>query len=221
MTLEDLHIIVIQGVDNLNAQISDALHAEEINLILQMMQNSFIRGFFKPNREMVSVESTILSQADLKNLIKFDIELEKVPAPIVSYVSFNAPDTLMYPIALTAQVDRSPQSEEKMPVRIVPHEDLEKTLQNPYATTHHLSPVGVVYTNTISVYTKKRFIVNKAFLTYLKKPTEIKGIDLSIVLNDFSDEVYEIIGRKAIEYILETYQSQRFQTNVLENQMNK
>lgn len=56
MTLEDLHIIVIQGVDNLNAHISDALHPQEINLILQMMQNSFIRGFFKPNREMVSVE---------------------------------------------------------------------------------------------------------------------------------------------------------------------
>lgn len=221
MTLEDLHIIVIQGVDNLNAHISDALHPQEINLILQMMQNSFIRGFFKPNREMVSVESSIVSQADLKNLIKFDIELTKIVAPIGNYISFNAPNDLMYPIALMAQVDRFPQSEEKMPVRIVPHEDLEKTLQNPYATTHHLSPVGVIYTDKISIYTKKRFIVNKAFLTYLKKPMVIKEIDLSIILDDFSDEVYEIIGRKAIEYILETYQSPRFQTNVLENQMNK
>jgi hypothetical protein len=220
MTLQDLHIIVTQGVDNLNAEASDALHEGEISLVLQMMQNSFIREFLRLNKERKTFESDTLALTDLAKLIEPVSELSPLTQD-PKYLVYQLPANYRYPIELETITEHDSVEFTNIPARIIEQDKLGKVLQNPYSNSHFLSPVSVVYGSLIKVFLTKKFTVKKAFLTYLRKPEDLTAVALSSIISDFSDEVYEIIARKAIQHILENYQSPRFQTNIVENEFNK
>jgi hypothetical protein len=108
------------------------------------------------------------------------------------------------------------------PVRIVPHEELNYLLRNPFRTTSILSPIATIQDNSLIVYVKRKFIVNNLKITFIKEPFYFSTVILS--LNDESDlpkHVHQTIVDMVVQSILEKNESPRYQQNVNENILNK
>jgi hypothetical protein len=220
MNLGDMIYAVKQGIQTMGAFTAELYLDEQIVDLINEKIETFVKqqffknkvqlpdGTFEITKEGLNNLQTLILTEEEANLNKnedFTIDLDS------GHVKFI--------ISVDAFINDMPLD---APVRIVPHEELNYLLRNPFRTTSILSPIATIQDNSLIVYVKRKFIVNNLKITFIKEPFYFSTVILS--LNDESDlpkHVHQTIVDMVVQSILEKNESPRYQQNVNENILNK
>ncbi len=220
MNLGDMIYSVRQGIQTMDAFTHNLFLDEQIIELLNTKIETFVKNQYLNNRVQLPNGSFEINKEGLTNiqtlLNEEDYTIEKNED-----TTENLPDDYRYLISIEAFVDEIPLNSQ---VRVVSKEVLPELLRNPFKTTSSLSPLSTIQDNKITVYVKKRFILNNLYVSYIKKP-KLFVIDLQDnnleSTSDLPEHTHQTIIDMVVQDILEKTGNPRYQQKVTENELNK
>lgn len=226
MTLEDMIYAVRQGTQNMDAFTANLHLDEQIVEIINDKINTFVRQEYFKNKVQLpdgTLEITKEALYNLQTLILTETEIiGSVEDSVINLaIGNNLTQPVMFIVSLDASINELPLD---APVRIVTHDKLNELLRNPFRTTSILSPLASMQNDKITVYVKKRFLLNSLKITFIKVPLYFNTLNLQPELTNSSDlpeHTHQTIVDMVVQSILEKNESPRYQQNVNENILNK
>lgn len=225
MTIQEMHWAIREGVQNMDSFTYDNYLPQQLDFLINQKINVFVRQEYFKNVNMTGkgLEFTKESLHNLQTLVKITtVTSTNINGNDATGYYFDINDELRSPLFIV-NVDVVNSDKDKLPhhARIVEPEILRYTLDNPFRTTSHLSPVGTFKDDEIRIYANEKFIVNSVNVTYIKKPTELDSVNSPTVDCDLPEHTHQIICDMVIQSILEKTENPRYQQNVNENMLNK
>lgn len=221
-TVQDMHIAVDKGVQNLGSFIHDFFEPEEIDLVLNLMQDRVIidRVFPESDEKKLGLEETQKRLDDIRVLIVDDYSDKTNPIqyPTRKDVSFGLPRN--YKHRLSTEVvflDYSCGGQERVrKLTIEKHTDAVDHKSNPFARSNPDGVVkGTMSKNFIRIPQTESITVIGFKMAYVRLPREIS---LSLGQDcELPQHVKNDIVTLSIKHILEQIESRRYQSNSVES----
>lgn len=220
MNLGDMIYAVRQSIQTMDAFTANLYLDEQITDIINQKIETFVRQEYFKNRIQLPNGSFEITKESLYNLQSLILTEENPINSNKDYELILDTGHVMFIISLDAFIDGLPLDSS---VRIVPPENINELLRNPFRTTSILSPLACIKNNKITLYIKNKFTVNSLKITFIKVPLYFNTLPLSPmnISSNLPEHTHQIIVDMVVQSILEKNESPRYQQNVNENILNK
>ena len=223
MTIAEMHTAVDLGLQKVSSYQYDNFLPQEIDFFLNKMQDRFVKDVFSKwgDPKQLGFEAIQKRLDDIRVLItKAESSFGQS-----SYEDFaSLPEDYCYAVNLRAKMYKencgktqatTSSAESLESVRIVEQDMLYKLLQNPFASPNKNTPIAVFEGNSIRIICNKLSILKSYALEYIRKPVKM---DLSLCIDcELPTHVHQEIIDLTIKHMLETIESQRYQSNSVEH----
>lgn len=96
-------------------------------------------------------------------------------------------------------------------LKTVQSDDLYRLLEDPYNKTYYKEPLAQQANQLLVVYTDSTFIIDKVYISYLKRPRKI--IRGKATAQDQASELPEILHREVVQIAVQMYLNSKQQTD--------
>lgn len=223
MTIIEMHRAVDLGLQKVSSYQFDNFLPEEIDFFLNKMQDRFVKDVISKwgDPKRLGFEAIQKRLDDIRVLIT-DAESSFIGESYED--SASLPADYCYAVNLRAKIYEkdcgksqatTSSSEVKKNVRIVEQDMLYKLIDNPFASPDKNSPLAVFEGNNIRIICNKLSILKSYCLEYIRKPAEMS---LSLCTDcELPTHTHQEIVDLTIKHMLETIESQRYQSNSIEH----
>lgn len=212
MTTQEMHNAVRLGVQTFDSYTHDLVLPEEIDVILNQMQDKFIkqRYYFLSNTKGVGFEGSKKRLHDLQSIVKS------------SYISTDddvilVPADCLYLVSIQEDIEYLGIQLNNVKVELVEHERLLDLLNNPFRTTNHKNILATLQGQELTLHTKNKFILIGCKFTYIKIPRKIDISSPNTTTCELPEHTHNEIVDMAVQDILEKLESPRYKTIINEN----
>lgn len=220
MNLKDMIYAVKQGIQTMDAFTAELYLDEQITDIINEKIETFVKQQFFKNKVQLPDGTFEITKEGLNNLQTLINVITSISNTSEDYTK-ELDETVKFVISVDASINNMPLD---APVRIVPHEELIYLLRNPFRTSSILSPLATLQDNKLTVYVKRKFLLNSLKIIFIKEPYYFNALLLQSEYDKESNlpsHVHQTIVDMVVQSILEKNESPRYQQNVNENILNK
>jgi hypothetical protein len=221
MTASEMHISFKQGLDKFDSRNYPNLEPEEIDLLLNQAQDTFVKQRYGLNN--VSKKSFEESQKrieDINNLIKNQILNPIANNPLLNintnanFVTLPADHwiTVQELCNVTYPDCNGDNITENVYVQPLQHNDYSKIINNPFAKPTDTKVLRMVTEDGVELLHSSTSSINNYRVRYIKKPQRIDVVNTPNVDCELADITHQEIINIAISIALENIEAQRIKT---------
>ena len=168
MKLGDMIYAVKQGIQTMDAFTAKLYLDEQIVDLINEKIETFVKQQFFKNKVQLPDGTFEITKEGLNNLQTLINTITTTADTSDDYIEEldELDETVKFVISVDASVDSMPLD---APVRIVPHEELNYLLRNPFRTTSILTPLATLQGNKLTIYIKRKFLLNSLKITFIKE----------------------------------------------------
>lgn len=225
MTVDEMLTAMDLGLQKINSFAYDDFQKEEYEHFLNKAQDRFVKQIVNrsPEKEYKGFEESIKRMDDLRTLVVTDWIDRSEASGSNTNAYYDIPYDYMFMLNLRLEahvnqcgVATTESPLETLPVRIVSSEEIHRLKKHPFGKPRWNAPAATINSDDITIYGLKELYPVAIHLDYIKKPQEISsefGLDCELPVHTHQD-----IVDMAVQIILESIESPRYQTNLISNQ---
>lgn len=229
MNIQDIHILIEQGLQNIGIFVYPNITHEEIDIQFNRVVETYISEILKEDRDNDGDSKSYQINQDsidaLRVLEVVDFELTNL-AVNSRFGRADLPTNYRNKIQVRAEITytcNSVVTTDTVEGRVIKRSELSNILKHPYGKTDKENPVASISSGNVYVYRDESFNISRIFLDYLKKPTKVKfAVDENgdfdndnSIHCEFPDEVcYDLVDKTVSRLANLTEQSQQKIINI-------